>query len=219
MNVALFGGTFDPVHSGHLSAARAALQGFALDLIYFVPASMPPHKQGRSVTAFHHRYAMVALACAGESRFLPSLLEAPEFDPGKPNYAITTVRKLIQQLSEKDRLYFLIGTDAFLDIHHWHEWKALLECCDFIIASRPGFPISEIAQVIPQELRGGPADGNSIPLLRTRLHLLTTVDADISSSAIRQLASEGQPIRGLVPAAVEEYVQKLGLFIHANQTS
>ena len=219
MNVALFGGTFDPVHSGHLSAARAALQAFALDQIHFVPASVPPHKQGRSITDFHHRYAMVVLACAGESRFLPSLLEAPDSNQGQPNYSIATVRRLARGLSEKDRLYFLIGADAFLEINHWQEWKALLESCDFIIASRPGFPIAEIEKVVPQELRSGPTAGNSIPMCRTKLHLLTTVDADISSSSIRQLAAEGRPFRGLVPEAVEEYIQKLGLFVHANRTS
>ena len=218
MNVALFGGTFDPVHSGHLSAARAALQTFALDQIYFVPASIPPHKQGRSLTPFFHRYAMVVLACAGESRFRPSLLEAPDSSQGQPNYSIATVRKLAQQFSEKDRLYFLIGADAFLEINLWHEWKALLESCDFIIVSRPGFPIAEIEKVVPPDLRSGPTDGNSIPLRRTKLHLLTTVHADISSSTIRQLAAEGRSLSGLVPEAVAAYIQKLGLFVHANRT-
>ncbi|MBI4460396.1 MAG: nicotinate (nicotinamide) nucleotide adenylyltransferase [Acidobacteria bacterium] len=216
MNVALFGGTFDPVHSGHLSAARASLQTFELDQIHFVPASVPPHKQSRVINAFHHRYAMVVLACAGEPRFLPSLLEAPEPERKAPNYAIDTVRGQVERLSKEDRLYFLIGADAFLEINHWYEWQALLQSCDFIIASRPGFPIAEIEQVVPPELRNGPAAGNTIPLLRTKLHLLTTVHSDVSSSNIRQLAAKGESIRGLVPDAVEEYIRKLKLFAHAN---
>ncbi|MGH9783061.1 MAG: nicotinate-nicotinamide nucleotide adenylyltransferase, partial [Terriglobia bacterium] len=161
MNVALFGGTFDPVHCGHLSAARAAAQAFALERIYFVPASLPPHKLDRPITAFAHRYAMVTLACAGIAQFIPSLLEAPPPEPsqegrGEPNYSFVTVRRVAASLAPSDRLYFLTGADAFLDLPHWREWVALLDACDFIIVSRPGFSIAEIAKVIPSELRTGP---------------------------------------------------------------
>lgn len=218
MNVALFGGTFDPIHSGHLSAARAAVESFALDRIYFVPASLPPHKRNRSITPFPHRYAMVSLACAGVPQFIPSLLEAQDENSGEPNYTIGTVRRVASALSPGDRLYFLIGADAFLDLPHWHEWIALLDACDFIIVSRPGFPIAEIAKVVPPELRAGPGTENTIPLRRSKLHLLTTVEADVSSSAIRRLAAEGKSLAGLVPDAVADYVQKLGLFLHENQT-
>lgn len=214
MNVALFGGTFDPIHSGHLSAARAAVKSFTLDRIYFVPASLPPHKRTRHLTPFAHRYAMVSLACAGERQFVPSLLEALEESRGEPNYTIVTVRRVAATLAPSDRLYFLIGADAFLDLPHWRDWVALLEACDFIIVSRPGFPIAEIAKVVPPELRAGPATDNSIPLRRSTLHLLTTVEADVSSSGIRRLAAEGKSLAGLVPDAVADYIQKLGLFLH-----
>ena len=106
MNVALFGGTFDPVHSGHLSAAQAALRTFALDQIHFVPASFPPHKRDRSLTSFAHRYAMIVLACAGQPQFIPSLLEASEQRGVEVNYSIVTVRKLAALLSPGDRLFF-----------------------------------------------------------------------------------------------------------------
>ena len=111
MNIALFGGTFDPVHSGHLSAALAAQQALALDQILFVPARVPPHKRSRNVTAFPHRYAMVALACAGNPGFVPSILESRGGQPGEPNYSILTIRKLAADLSSDDQLYFLIGAD------------------------------------------------------------------------------------------------------------
>ena len=250
MNVALFGGTFDPVHSGHLSAARAAMQSFGLDEIHFVPASFPPHKRNRALTAFIHRYAMVVLACAGVSQFVPSLLESEEQSQGQPNYSILTVRRMEETLSSTDRLYFIIGADAFLDIFQWHEPAALLDSCDFIIVSRPGFPIEEIEKVVPKELRDSVFETrnreselrnrgsrmrnwdrasvdtrisnsgslnsvgvqSSIALRRTQLHLLTTVEADISSSTIRRLASEGESLRGLVPDAVADYIQKLHLF-------
>jgi nicotinate-nucleotide adenylyltransferase len=217
VNEALFGGTFDPVHCGHLSAARAAAQAFALERIYFVPASLPPHKLDRPITAFAHRYAMVALACAGAPQFVPSLLEAPPepSDKGRrePNYSIVTVRRVAAALTPSDRLYFLTGTDAFLDLPHWREWTALLDACDFIIVSRPGFSIAEISKVIPPELRAGPGTETSVPLRRSTLHLLSTVEADVSSSEIRRRTAEGKPLAGLVPDAVADYIQKMGLFL------
>ena len=217
MNVALFGGTFDPIHSGHLSAARAAMKSFSLDRILFIPASLPPHKRARPRTAFAHRYAMVTLACAGVPQFVPSLLEAPEESGGEPNYTILTVRRVAALLGPPDRLSFLIGADAFLDLPHWREWVALLDACDFIIVSRPGFPIAEIAKVVPPELQAGPGTDNRIPLRRTALHLLTTVEADVSSSGVRRRAAEGKSLAGLVPDAVADYIQKQGLFLHEHE--
>jgi len=104
MKLALFGGTFDPVHLGHLAIARAAAAKFDLNLIYFVPADVPPHKGNRSLTEFQHRFAMLALATADEERFVPSLLEA---NSGQPNYSIQTVRRLKRTLKKSDKLYFL----------------------------------------------------------------------------------------------------------------
>ena len=165
---------------------------------------------------------MVVLACAGAPQFIPSLLEAPGESGEQPNYSLLTVRKMVAKLSPAYSLYFIIGADAFLDIPHWHEPAALLDSCHFIIVSRPGFPIAEIEKVIPAELREGGAGGragapavavqNHIALRRTHLHLLNTVEADISSSAIRQLATEGKSLSGLVPDAVADYIQKLHLF-------
>jgi len=216
VNVALFGGTFDPVHCGHLSAARAAQQAFALERIEFIPASLPPHKLSRAITPFAHRYGMVALACAGIAEFVPSLLEGPPEVPeesgGKPNYTIETVRRARGALAPSDRLYFLLGADAFLDLPHWREWTALLEACDFILVSRPGFAIAEIARVVPSALRTGRETASTISLRRSTLHLLTTVEADVSSSGIRQAVAAGKPLAGMVPDAVADYIRKQGLY-------
>ena len=216
MKIALFGGTFDPIHSGHLSAAHAVLQTFALDQILFVPAGRPPHKRGRPLTPFFHRYAMVVLACAGVPEFVPSLLEAPAGRGTRPHYSIATVRRVQATLSPGDRLYFLIGADAFLEIGQWHQWKQLLKACDCIIVSRPGFSITAIETVVPPELRSGPATEQTIPLRRTSLHLLPTVNADVSSSTIRRLAAEAKPLAGFVPDPVADYIRKVVLF--ANET-
>src|SRR5437016_8339547 len=126
MNIGLFGGTFDPIHRGHLALARAARERFELGRILFVPANIPPHKQKQPTTSYFHRYAMLALATTGEKEFVPSLLEEPgvvdiRSSKGKQNsdavaganYSIDTVRRLKQELKKSDRLFFLIGIDAF----------------------------------------------------------------------------------------------------------
>ena len=215
MNIALFGGAFDPVHSGHLAAAQAAQQAFRLDQVLFVPARLPPHKRGRPLTSLLHRYAMVALACGGSPAFIPSLLEAGPEGSTEPNYSIVTVRKLTEQLRGQDRLFFLIGADAFLYIREWREPVALLDSCDFIIVNRPGSSLAKIAEALPEGLRAGPETDEAqpvIPLRRTFLHLLTSVASDISSSAIRQLARQKESLAGLVPSAVEDYIHKVGLY-------
>ena len=139
MNIGLFGGSFDPIHRGHLALAQAAASRYSLGQVLFVPANIPPHKQKQPLTAFVHRYAMVALATQEEKQFKPSLLEAPECATGAAtlgragersslaaNYSIDTVRRVKQALKKSDRLFFLIGIDAFRDISKWHEARALL---------------------------------------------------------------------------------------------
>src|SRR5262249_29449106 len=122
MNLALFGGTFDPIHRGHVVVARAASAKFQLKQVWFIPADVPPHKLKTPITAYYHRYAMVALALVGEKDFVPSLLEAPALDPAerareqRPNYSIETVHRVKKDLGKSDHLYFLIGMDAFKDI-------------------------------------------------------------------------------------------------------
>jgi len=212
VNLALFGGTYDPVHSGHLAAARSAMDYFSLDQILFVPAGAPPHKPKGQLTSFAHRYAMVALACDGEPRFVPSLLEAPEVSSGQPNYAINTVHRIAASLTAADHLFYLLGADAFLDVPHWYKWQELLEACDFIVASRPGFAIEQITQILPEELRSGPALVDCIPLRRTKIHLLASVHSDASSSAIRRLAAAGELLSGWTPLAVENYICKTKLY-------
>src|SRR5579864_6695404 len=157
MNIALFGGTFDPVHRGHLVVARAAAAAFGLKQVWFVPADIPPHKQKTPVTSFYHRYAMVSLAVAGEKDFLPSLIEAPSVDgrgvDRKPSYSIDTVRRVKKSLGKSDHLYFLIGMDAFKDIAKWYKAEELLAECDFIVAARPGYSLADVASSLPEKLR------------------------------------------------------------------
>lgn len=214
MNIALFGGTFDPIHAGHLRAAQAAARKFRLDQILFVPSGNPPHKLTGQLTPFHHRYSMVALACAGEPRFVPSLLEAPTPD-GQHHYSVVTTRKVRRLLGRRDHLYFLIGVDAFLDLPHWREHRRLLDLADFIVVSRPGFSHRDIAEVVRRsQLPSGVVNPRqeTIPLRQTTLHILRGVDVPAASHKIRAAIHARRRVAGLVPPLVEEYILKEGLY-------
>jgi nicotinate-nucleotide adenylyltransferase len=174
MNVALFGGTFDPIHRGHLAVARAAQERFQLKLIYFVPNGAPPHRANEPIVDFEHRYAMVTLATQGEKTFVPSLLEAPrptnvlrfrtaDDKPDHPrNYSIDTVHRLQRTLQRSDKLYFIVGIDAFLQIASWKDPEALLSETEFIIAARPGFSLADVAGALPPSLQPKAAAGKPV---------------------------------------------------------
>ncbi len=211
--VALFGGTFDPIHAGHIAVAQAAQRRFHLDAIYFIASSRPPHKTQRELTPFIHRYAMVTLACAEHPGFVPSLAEAPTGGTPHVFYSIDTVRRF-RRAHPEDQLYFIVGADQFLEIPTWKQYESLLDACDFIIASRPGFRLDALRLVIPPEKLGRdtPHDAQKVVLNKSVIHLLTTVASHVSSTEIRQRLEQGKNIRGLVPARVEEYILGQALY-------
>jgi len=213
-SIAIFGGTFDPIHSGHLAVAEAAERLFHLDAIYFVPSSRPPHKQREKLAAFSHRYAMVALAAAGHSKFIPSLAEAPpESGAAEAFYSIDTVRRFRREYP-RDRIYFILGADSFLEITIWKSFEALLDSCDFIIASRPGFRIDAVRQVLPARMLGRKSarEPNAIALRKSTVHLLTAVSSEVSSTEIRRCCKSCASIHALVPEDVEDYILKQALY-------
>jgi nicotinate-nucleotide adenylyltransferase len=220
-SVALYGGSFDPVHLGHLAVARKAAERFNLERVYFVPADVQPLKARQQVTNFYHRYAMLALALQGEPRFLPSLLEAPEIirASGQPaSYTVDTVRRMRARLDPATRLYFLIGMDAFQHIAKWRSPVELLRSAEFIVASRPGYPLQDVLRAVPEELR--PSDSAARELQETgslvsdgiTLHLLPDLSEEASATAIRQAARQRVELEALVPAAVADYIAKLKLY-------
>ncbi|HUY12017.1 MAG TPA: nicotinate-nucleotide adenylyltransferase [Terriglobia bacterium] len=212
MKIALFGGTFDPVHVGHLRAAEAAARHFHLDQVLFIPSGNPPHKVDDHLTPFLHRFAMVALACAGNPRFVPSSLETPCAD-GRLHYSINTVRTARRQLRSSDKLYFLIGLDAFLDLPHWKNYRSLLDLVDFVVVSRPGFRIENILQVIPPSIRTDSSwRRDSILLKHSTLHVLSGVDVPAASREIREAIEKRRGLKGLLPPLVEEYVIKQAVY-------
>ena len=218
-SIAIFGGTFDPVHVGHIAVARAAQRRFHLDEVHFVPSGQPPHKPRHALVPFPDRYAMVALACADHLHFLPSLAEAGEDASGLHTfYSIDTVRRFRKHLKHPhDRLFFIIGADAFLHLPTWRSYEALLDSCDFIVASRPGFRLEALRLIVPPELLGRPdparpADRRTIVLRRSAVHLLDSVTSHVSATEIRRRLKHRQSIRGLVPVRVEEYILKQALY-------
>ncbi len=218
--VALFGGSFDPIHAGHLAVARAALRRYHLDALFFIPSGRPPHKHRHILAPYAHRFAMVALACADHPQFVPSLAEAgPDLSGREVFYSIETVRHFRRVFHQPgDRVYFILGADSFLEIPTWKEYEALLGSCDFIVASRPGFRTDALRLVIPPELlgrpsaRGAPPDPRAIALRRTTVHVLDTVASHVSATEVRRRLHREQSIRGLVPARVEEYIGKQALY-------
>ncbi len=219
MRLGFFGGTFDPVHRGHLAVASAALEKLVLDLVYFVPTDVPPHKRGRNLTEFRHRFAMLALATAEDRRFLISLLEA---DSTQPNYSIDTIRRLKHTLKPSDKLYFLIGADAFSEIASWRQPVELLSECDFVVASRPGYSLETIEEALPQTLRPEATLLNEnteerlirIQLGSTTIYLLEGVDQPISSTQIRAAANSSvEELSKYVPRLVAEYIRKQHLYL------
>jgi nicotinate-nucleotide adenylyltransferase len=251
MNIGLFGGTFDPVHRGHLALARAALEKYKLNRIHFVPASIPPHKQQQPLSPFLHRFAMLVLATAQEKAFIPSLLEAPgesapdEAAPGKaeaiaeanqgksagksprkertprPNYTIDTVRRLKASFKSADRLFLLIGMDAFAEIAQWHEAEALFRECEFVVASRPGYSLADVANALPASLRPKPevtrpfqkqAATGDLVLTGATIHLLDKVHQPVSATSIREAAAAGKPLARFVETSVADYIKKMGLY-------
>ena len=214
MKIAIFGGTFDPIHAGHMAAAAAALRRFHLDRVLFVPTGNPPHKIYEQLTDYAQRFAMVAVACANEPRFVPSTIEAPTAD-GSPRYSIDTVRALRRKLRQHDQLFFLVGADAFLDLPHWKEFRRLLDAVEFIVVSRPGFDAGVLRQVPPPDLlpaRRFVQHSESLRLRHGAIHLLPGVEAAVASREIRQAVRARKPITGLVPKLVEEYILKERLY-------
>lgn len=227
MNIGLFGGTFDPVHRGHLAVARAAVERCKLHKIYFAVANVPPHKQRQSHTPFMHRFAMMALATANEKSFLPSLLEAPDErraaknTPEKPNYTVDTVRRLKQSFKKSDKLFFLIGMDAFCEIAKWHEAEALFRECEFVVAGRPGYSLADVANALPEKLRPRPevtrpfhkqAATGDLVLPGATIHLIPDLHQPASATAIREAIRAGKSLDRFLDPLVAEYIKKMGLY-------
>jgi nicotinate-nucleotide adenylyltransferase len=206
MRVAFFGGTFDPIHRGHLGLASAAADAFALDRVLFAPVGQQPLKAAPAIASFADRLAMARLACNPEppatsnlqpatgNRFAVSTLDAPRAD-GAPNYTVDSLAALARELPTAS-LYVLTGADSFLTLRRWRSPGRLLALAEWIVVSRPDFPLSE-AQIAPLDLT---------PAQRARVHLLTTLNEEVSATGLRRRLQAGDPCPGLLPPAVASYI-------------
>jgi len=184
MRLALFGGTFDPIHNAHLTVAREAAGQFHLDQVWFIPAAHPPHKSDHTGATYQDRFRMTELACQEDPRFVVSDLEA---GVGK-SYSVDTVER-VRELGEEP--YFIIGADAFAEITSWHRWQDLLRLTEFIVVTRPGHQYATP--------------------VGARVHRLETVALPVSSSEIRRKLAAGE-IPGELPPAVGRYISERSLY-------
>jgi nicotinate-nucleotide adenylyltransferase len=198
MRVALFGGTFDPPHRGHIGIARAAADAFGLDTVLFAPAGQQPLKTATGATPFPNRLAMVELACAADPRFTASTIDAPRTD-GAPNYTVDTLAALRSQMPEAT-LYNLVGADSFLSLRKWREPERLLALAEWIVASRPGYPLNDLSGLRLTDTE------------RARVHLLETVAMDISATMLRERLAAGDRCRDLLPPEILSYIQAHRLY-------
>jgi nicotinate-nucleotide adenylyltransferase len=204
MRVALFGGTFDPPHLGHMGIARAAAEAFELETVFFAPVGQQPLKPGMTLTSFADRFAMVRLACERErggplgAQLVASTIDAPQPN-GAPNYTVDTLERLRREMPEAT-LFNLVGADSFLTLRKWREPERLLALAEWIVVSRPGYSLEDLSAVAMTEAE------------RARVHLLETVHYDVSSTALRRRLAEGEECRDLLPGAVADYIQSHGLY-------
>lgn len=199
--VGILGGTFDPVHYGHLVIAEEACAALDLAEMVFVPAGQPPHKPGSVVATVHHRLAMLELAIAGNSRFSLSRVDLER--PG-PSYTVETLRLLRQQWGEQTALYFLIGWDSLEDFLTWRDPAGILEQLSYLVAvQRPGYA-EEGGYRASLEAR--------LPGITQRLLVVPAPQLEISSTDLRERVAAGRPIKYQLPERVEQYIEQYNLY-------
>ena len=208
--VGIYGGTFDPVHNGHLEVARRVLELFELDEVIFVPACVPPHKRNANITSAFHRFAMVALATEADQRLLVSTIELDA--PDRP-YAVDTVERM---QVETRRLFFIIGADSWSEITTWHEWRRLIAMCDLIVVTRPGYLVESQVDTFV-DVRGH--ERRAIAELtenetKPRVFMTDVAMVDVAAREIRATVRAGDfaKLKTSVPLSVAAYIEKHGLY-------
>jgi nicotinate-nucleotide adenylyltransferase len=192
VKLGIFGGTFDPLHRGHIAVAAAAAERFGLDRVLLIPSGSPPHKQVPVGAPYEDRYRMVELACEGDARLEPSRLEAPDGERGR-HYSIETIERVRSGLAPGDELFFILGADAFAEITLWKRWREVMRLVEFIVVSRPGA-----------------AAGAAPPA--ARVHWLGDVQVPVSSTATRERLRSGDTVQDWLPPVVLAYIRERGLY-------
>jgi len=209
----VLGGTFDPIHVGHLAVAAAAARALALDEVLLLPSHTPPHRSVDPSASAFHRFAMVALAAQHDERMLASDLELRR--PGL-SYTADTLRALHATGRDRLQIFFLTGADAFADIAIWREYPAVLDLAHFVVCARPGRSVASLAarlpalsaRMVPLAVEGGPVPDSPTP----SVYLLDAPTPDVSSTEVRARARAGRPLAGLLPPEVDAYIRRHGLY-------
>jgi nicotinate-nucleotide adenylyltransferase len=211
VRLGLFGGTFNPIHFGHLRAAEEVAEAFRLERLLFIPAARPPHKKALAVTPFAHRLAMLHLAVAEHPCFEISDIENQRTEK---SYSIETLRIFRRQYGEAAQIYFIVGLDAMLEIDTWREYREIFTLCHFVVLDRPGSDPQELSQILCHKI-GCLQEAPNLVFRHpsgNRIHFFPITRLDISSTLIRGLASHGLSLRFLLPEAVRRYILKNKLY-------
>ena len=224
--IGILGGTFDPIHVGHLDAALAAKQALALNEVLIVPSRLTPHKSPKEQVPWHHRFTMSEIATADIPDMRVSDVEL-KMPSSSPSYTSLTLQQLSESGYSSQELFFIIGSDAFSEIEQWHNYPNLIEQSHFVVISRSGLSNVEVRKKIPSlsgRMRTISATKDQIADLdRTTkslsIWLIETKTRNVSSSEVREALSKNQSTEGLLPAAVRSYISKHHLYSNRPHTA
>ncbi|MEK6590703.1 MAG: nicotinate-nucleotide adenylyltransferase [Nitrospinota bacterium] len=225
MRIGIMGGTFDPIHYGHLNSAEEIAEIFKIDQILFIPAFIQPHKRGEKTADAYHRLMMTLLATLSNPRFTVSTIE---IEKRGYSYTIDTMKKLSKTLRRNTHFYFIAGIDAFKEISTWKDADRLLKSCDFIVSTRPGYRIDDLFKILSEtvskkyrgirfkiEKKSSSLKSSRLSVIgsRTFIHTVETTPFDISSTEVRNRIRKGMTIKYLLPELVEDYIYKNELYV------
>jgi nicotinate-nucleotide adenylyltransferase len=218
MRVGIFGGTFDPVHVGHLQVAEAAESLFSLDRVYFVPAGRPPHKQSLPHASAWDRFAMLVLATKGRDRFFVSTIE---LETEEKAYTVDTLAKLRALFGGDAELYFIIGADSFEEITTWKDYERLFSLANFIVMSRPerSLEFKHLPPSLREQVMELSAGQTARPERGHRIYLCRAVSNEASATAIRDAIRSGRAIDGWVVPDVAGYITKYRLYVNIDEAN
>jgi nicotinate-nucleotide adenylyltransferase len=207
--VGILGGTFDPIHCGHLDIAQAAADTLSLSRLFVIPSNIPPHRP-QPFASPYHRFAMASIAVAGRPGWRAADLE---LRAGAPSYTSATLERFHERGYSPSELFFIIGADAFADIGTWRDYPKILNATHFVVVSRPGSPVRELPHRLPllsERMVRPPLDEFS--QMDPSIILIEAVTTDVSSTAIRRARAEGRAIDRMVPQSVQQHIEQHGLY-------
>ena len=213
MKLGILGGTFDPIHLGHLRSAEEIGQHLALEKVYLIPSALPPHKTGTPVTPFHHRLAMTRMGTD-----FSHLLQTMDLEGQRPgfSYSIETLQELTRVFGPEVDLFFIVGMDAFLEIKTWRNYKHLFDYAHFVVLSRAGFRNHGLEAIFSDlDIKGSKMETENLFLAPSgkSITLITSTLMEISSTNIRNMVKEDKSIHFLVPETVRAYIIEKGLYL------